>query len=113
MKIEYTPVSPKLRKIGEQLGEFLHFPAAHKVVSAEFTERLAAAVDSGIRGLTFATRGTLLGPPTGAGPNNEEIRLTFEEGRMPSFLKAGVDVKFTMRFILVGKDKEKVILKPD
>lgn len=112
MKIEYTPVTPELKKIGEMLGDFLHFTPAHKSVAAGFIERLTAVVDSGIHGLAFATRGTLLGPPTGSGPKKEEIRFTFEEGLMPSFLKAGADVKFTMKFILVSKDHERAVLKP-
>jgi hypothetical protein len=88
-----------------------HDTPAHKFASAGFLERLATAVDSGIKGLAFATRGTLLGPPAGSGPKNEEIRFVFEEGRMPSFLRTGANVKFTMTFILVSKDHEKAILK--
>lgn len=112
IKIEYTPVTPELRKIGEQLGDFLHFTAAHQGAAAGVAERLAKIVDAGIQGLAFATRGTLLGPPAGAGSKNQQIRFSFEDGRMPSFFKAGSNLKFKMTFILVSKDHEKVVLKP-
>jgi hypothetical protein len=112
MKIEYTPVTPELRKIGEKLGDFLHFTPAHGATTARFIERLASVVDLGISGLAFATRGTLLGPPCGSGPKNEELRIMFEEGSMPSVIKARSDIKFKMRFVLVSKDREKAVFKP-
>jgi len=112
MKIEYTPVTPRLRKVGEELGGFLHYTPAHKLVSAGFIERLTKIVDAGIQGLAFATRGTLLGPPSGSGPKNEQIRLMFEEGRMPALLGTRTDGKLILRAILVSKDHERAILKP-
>lgn len=112
LKIEYTPVTPELKKVGEMLGDFLHFTPAHRDVSKRLLDRLTALVDSGISGLAFATRGTLLGPPAGSGPKNEQIRFMFEEGSMLSCFKAGSKMKFTMQFILVSKDNERAVLKP-
>jgi hypothetical protein len=112
MKIEYTPVTSALRRVGERLGDFLHFTPAHQQTGTGLIERLAAIVDSGISGLREATRGTLLGPPAGAGPKNEQIRLMFEDGCMPSFIKAGSKVKFTITVILLSKDNERAVFKP-
>jgi hypothetical protein len=112
VKIEYTPVTPELRKIAEKLGDFLHFTPAHRAAADDVVERLTKLVDAGIRGLAFATRGTLLGPPAGAGRKNEQIRFSFEGGRMPPFIRTGAKLKFTMRVILVSKDHDKAVLKP-
>jgi hypothetical protein len=112
LKLEYTPVSPELKKVGELLGEFLHFTPSHRASSKRFLDRLSVLVDDGISGLAFATRGVLLGPPTGSGPKSEQIRLMFEEGSMPSYIKAGTKMKINMKFILISKDSERIVLKP-
>lgn len=110
--IEYTPVTPRLKKIGEILGDFLHYTPESRLASPEFLKRFEATVDEGIEGLIFATRGILLGPPSGADSEKKQIRFMFEDGAMPEFLKIGETAKFTMKCVLVRKDQHNVYLKP-
>ena len=112
VKIEYTPVTAELRKIGEKLGDFLHYTADHKLASKAFINRLTSLIDEGIKGLEFSTRGSLLGPPRGSGPGNKQMSFIFEEGCMPSFFKIGAQANCKMKFILVRKDEKWAYLKP-
>ncbi|HTX22704.1 MAG TPA: hypothetical protein VMD27_12725 [Candidatus Aquilonibacter sp.] len=80
----YSPVSSKLRKIAEKLGDFLHCVDQGRVLNPLFFPRFRQLVKRGIEEMALATSGTLVAPPvTVAG----KMRFKFEKGHMPSLFK--------------------------
>jgi hypothetical protein len=80
----YNPVSSKLQKIAEKLGDFLHCVDQNRVSKSSFFSDFRQLVKQGIEELALATAGTLIAPPV-TGPG--KMRFKFEKGRVPSLFK--------------------------
>lgn len=80
----YNPVSSKLRKIAETLGDYLHCVDQNRVLKPLFFSEFRQLVKQGIEELELATSGTLIAPPV-TGPG--KMRFKFEKGRVPSLFK--------------------------
>lgn len=111
IKYAYTPVTRELKNIGERMGDYLHYVQSDKRDHTSFEKEFAELIDSGIRGLDFATTGTLLGPPGGVGPHKNRLRLMFEGDSMPAFLKDGVVGTMKIRFKLISKSEKKFVVR--
>jgi len=58
----YVPVTARLRKIAEKLGDYLHAAKKHYPPADEYWETFRALLEEGANLLAEATDGTLLGP---------------------------------------------------
>jgi len=105
---EYTPVTEKLRKVGERLGHYLHYKPRRES-PAVMAANLSALVDLGIAELTVATRGTFLRPPDGRGQPNS-IQLVWERGAMPEFIHTSPSGSLKLKFQLVSKSGTEAVL---
>ena len=102
----YTPVTALLRKIGERLGDYLHYVSDEKIKSKEYLERLRKYLVIGIKELEFSTTGTLLGLPRFLkSGGNHNMFLIFESDAAPEFLKEGDVGLLRMTFRVVKKDE--------
>ena len=63
IRCKYTPVTPELRRIGEQLGNYLHAPKSEDLRELEQWENFESKLDLGLRLLSYACSGNLLGVP--------------------------------------------------
>ena len=77
----YNPVSSKLRKIAQTLGDFLHCVDQNRVLKPLFFSEFRQLVKQGIEELVLATSGTLIAPPVTSSGN---IKFKFEKDRIPS-----------------------------
>lgn len=59
----YTPVTRKLQKLGEQLGDFLHAPDKMRAEDDQWLGVLREKLNETCRELEFAASGTLMAPP--------------------------------------------------
>lgn len=78
LKLYYTPVTSKLRKMGEKLGDLLHVMKIHHPIEKPFWQQTQKFLESVYEELKIANTGTLLGPPlfnsaTGQMYMNEEL----------------------------------------
>lgn len=105
IKVEYTPVTRSLEKLGKKLGKYLHRVEPKEAENEKFWTALRTLVAEGVTGLAAATKGTLLGPPYSPEPN--KIKFRFEKGAL-QFLgqKRGATVKINMNLMLVEKDEK-------
>jgi hypothetical protein len=110
IKLEYTPVGPALKQIGERLGEYLHHTPARDLRSSAKVLVLANIVDAGIEGLSQATRGTLIGAPCGAGGSNR-IQFRFEKGMMPAFFKTGQQITCSLKTAFLRRENGMAVLR--
>jgi hypothetical protein len=111
----YTPVTPRLRKIGGMLGNYLHCVPDKRIKRKEFFDGLKKQLMAGIKELKFSTSGTLLGPPRfSQSDGNLNMRLEFENHEAPDFLKAGDAASLRMTLKVVKKDEinQKIVFKP-
>src|SRR5208283_5304515 len=93
----YTPVTARLRKIGEKLGDYLHYVSSDKIKRKDFLDTLKKYLAIGIKELEFSTSGTLLGPPRfSKSDGRHNIHLVFEGNSAPEFLKGGAAVSVQM-----------------
>jgi len=63
IRCKYTPVTPELRKIGEQLGNYLHAPKNDDLRELEQWEDFESILEHGIKLLAYSCSGNLLGVP--------------------------------------------------
>ncbi|KAI2693230.1 hypothetical protein [Pseudomonas sp. TNT3] len=63
IRCKYTPVTPQLRAIGEQLGNYLHAPKTDDLREMEQWSDFESKLDLGLRLLTYSCSGILLGVP--------------------------------------------------
>lgn len=110
-KLEYTPVTKRLKKVGEKLGNYLHYSQMHKIDGDTLRRNLIPILDEGITWLKFATRGTLICPPLGGGRDGGQIQLIFENECVPDFIRKGAQMKLKFKAILVSKDDRKAVIK--
>lgn len=59
----YTPVTRKLQKLGEQLGDYLHAPDRKKYENEQWLTGFRAKLNETYHELEFALSGTLMSPP--------------------------------------------------
>ena len=107
---EYTPVTEKLKKIGERIGDYLHYKPQRRQDTAKMEAELGALIDIGTQELAVATRGTFLRPPDGGGQANS-LRLVWELGTMPAFVRTNPSGKLRLKYELVSKSGNKALLK--
>ena len=108
--LRYVPVTDELKNIAEKVGAYLHCFSANKVRQPRFIKELASLVDRGIVLLEDAVSGNLLSPPMFKRTEMKAL-FSFDIGKMPDFLKDGVDVQFEATFIVESKDDEGITLK--
>jgi hypothetical protein len=93
----YNPVSGKLRKIAEKLGDYLHCADQNQVLKPMFFSQFRRLVKQGIEELALATAGTLIAPPvTGLG----KMRFNFERGRIPSLFSDPEVTKYKFKYLV-------------
>jgi hypothetical protein len=107
---EYTPVTEKLKKVGERLGNYLHYSPQRRKDPTRMEGGLGALIDLGIQELAIATRGTFLRPPDGRGRANS-LRLVWEQGAMPDFVRTNASGLLKLKFQLVSKSGTKAVLR--
>ena len=59
----YTPVTHKLQKLGEQLGDYLHAPDKKRYENGQWLAVFREKLNETYRELEFAVSGTLMAPP--------------------------------------------------
>jgi hypothetical protein len=112
----YTPVTARLRKIGEMLGSYLHHVSDEKIKRKDYLDKLKKHLTIGIKELEFSTSGTLLGPPRfSKSDRKHNMHLIFESHRAPEFLREGDVGLLRMRLKVVKKDEinKSITFKPD
>jgi hypothetical protein len=78
VSVYYTPVTSKLRKAGEKLGNYLHSMKKYRDENDPFLGRLREELEHIYRQLAVANKGTLLGPPllkSGTGEVDMKLEL--------------------------------------
>lgn len=108
--LRYVPVTDELKNIAEKVGAYLHCLSANKVRQHKYRTEFASLVDRGIVLLEEAVSGELLSPPMFKQSEMRAI-FNFDIGKMPDFLRGGVDLQFEATFIVESKDDEGIILK--
>jgi len=108
----YNPVSSKLRRIAERLGDYLHCVEQNRVSKSSFFSEFRQLVKQGIEELKSATSGTLIAPPSISGPG--KMRLKFEKGQTPSLFKDPDIKQLRFRYQVARKpmpDDQFIVLK--
>lgn len=90
----YTPVSKRLRKAGEKLGNQLHCMKAQKAADDPFWPAFRSKLEVIADDLTLANMGTLMGPPL-RNPRTGHVQMYAE-------LPPWVDPDVVMKFVVGG-----------
>lgn len=75
--IYHTPVTSKLQKQGQQLGNYLHAMKVFRKADDPWWASFKSLLDETCEGLILATKGTLLGPLL-LGPNGKTTKIHHE-----------------------------------
>ena len=95
----YTPVTPRLRNFGEKLGDVLHYKGAQKLASADLNGHKDFLKEV-ISELSFATSGTLTGPPI-TDPSSNTTTFSIE-GDLTSILHSGRRIAWNMDLLTMS-----------
>jgi hypothetical protein len=94
-EIAYTPVTKRLQKLGEKLGDYLHSQEERRLSSEPFWINLRAELEVAYDELKFATSGELMAPPL-EHPRNAGQSFFCVEGDQRQLFPSGR--KIGMRF---------------
>jgi hypothetical protein len=104
-KIYYTPVSPRLRKQAEQLGDYLHAMKVHRPQTDKWWDLFRELLNTTCDELALATKGIMLGPPI-VSPDRKQMKTHFENGVYPEIDQAikligkvGVQAKLAINYL--------------
>ena len=95
----YTPVTPRLRNFGEKLGDSLHYKGVQKLASTDLNGH-RHFLNEVVKELTFATSGTLTGPPI-TDPNFNTSTFSIE-GDLTSILHSGRRIAWNMDLLAMS-----------
>lgn len=101
----YTPVTIKLKKMGEKLGNYLHAIKSYKDTD-QFWLRFRNELEEIFEKLVMANTGTLLGPPlmkkgTGQVEMNSEILDGVESNNVQNHIKiTGENVTINVSYLI-------------
>jgi hypothetical protein len=84
----YTPVTPQLRKLGEQLGFYLHSQSIERKDADLFWTQMRKKLEMAYQELGFATSGLLMAPPL-VHPTDPGKRFFCIAGDQRSFFPLG------------------------
>lgn len=101
-RLFFTPVRASLRKMAEQMGNYLHAMQRPRDASDPWWDTFRRTLDEGAESLAWATTGTLLGPPLQN--STGKLRL-YVEGRpedhphLPELLEPGTRTVMGVRHL--------------
>ena len=105
--LQYIPVSAELRKVAEQLGNYLHHREYKVNRDESWWAKLRELVSSGLDHLSVCAGGTLLGPPLWR-PSTGEVDIKLELHKDDSCISAFQELASTKRQLIFGVKYEPV-----